>query len=56
MRSLARSPATCVSTSLYDFTICTALGLAKKTLNKYYEQMDDSELYRIAMGESSCLR
>ncbi len=38
-------------TSKYDFAIWTALGLARKTLNKYYEQTDNSEIYRIAMGE-----
>jgi hypothetical protein len=28
-----------------------ALSLAKKTLNKYYNKTDDSEVYRIAMSE-----
>lgn len=31
--------------------ICTAVGLAKQTLNRYYELTDHSEVYRIAMGE-----
>ncbi|KAL1936981.1 hypothetical protein VTO73DRAFT_2438 [Trametes versicolor] len=33
----------------YDFAIRTAMGLAKKTLNKYYELTDASKAYRIAM-------
>ena len=28
-----------------------ALSLAKKTLNKYYNKTDDSEVYRIAMSK-----
>ncbi|KAF8812982.1 hypothetical protein BYT27DRAFT_7056681, partial [Phlegmacium glaucopus] len=36
-----------------DTSICpalrSALGLAKKTLNRYYSRTDDSEAYRIAM-------
>lgn len=31
--------------------ICAALGLAKKTLNRYYSRTDDSEAYRIAMSK-----
>ncbi|KAJ3965087.1 hypothetical protein EV361DRAFT_811267 [Lentinula raphanica] len=30
-----------------------ALGIGKKTLNKYYSLTDDSDLYRMAMGASS---
>ena len=30
--------------------ICSALGLAKKTLNHYYSRTDDSEAYQIAMS------
>ncbi|KIL65170.1 hypothetical protein M378DRAFT_77314 [Amanita muscaria Koide BX008] len=33
-----------------DPAIRAALGLAKKTLNRYYTLTDSSELYRIAMG------
>ncbi|KAF8990136.1 hypothetical protein BDQ17DRAFT_1256165, partial [Cyathus striatus] len=33
--------------------ICTASGLAKKTLNRYYSQTDESEAYRIAMSNHS---
>jgi hypothetical protein len=28
-----------------------ALSLAKKTLNKYYNKTDDSEVYRVAMSK-----
>jgi hypothetical protein len=31
-------------------SIRVAAGLAKKTLNRYYELTDSSEVYRIAMG------
>ncbi|KIM56219.1 hypothetical protein SCLCIDRAFT_37143, partial [Scleroderma citrinum Foug A] len=33
----------------FDLAICVAVGLAKKTLNKYYECTDLSKLYRITM-------
>lgn len=33
-------------------SIRSALGLAKKTLNRYYTRTDESEVYRIAMSES----
>jgi hypothetical protein len=33
-------------------SIRAALGVAKKTLNKYYDKTDHSEVYRIAMTES----
>ncbi|EIW63678.1 uncharacterized protein TRAVEDRAFT_95943, partial [Trametes versicolor FP-101664 SS1] len=38
-----------LQTAKYDFAIRTAMGLAKKTLNKYYELTDASKAYRIAM-------
>ena len=31
--------------------ICATVGLAKKTLNCYYQLTDSSEVYRIAMGK-----
>ena len=31
-------------------SIRAALGIAKKTLNRYYNATDQSEVYRIAMG------
>jgi hypothetical protein len=34
----------------FEPSICTALGISKKTLNKYYNATDQSEVYRIAMG------
>ncbi len=40
-------------TAKYDFAIQTAIGLAKRTLNKYYELTDLSEAYQIAMSEYS---
>ena len=36
--------------SKYDASIRASLGLAKKTLNRYYNMTDWSEVYRIAMG------
>jgi hypothetical protein len=35
----------------YEPSIRAALGIAKKTLNRYYDKTDSSEVYRIAMGE-----
>ena len=37
--------------NMLDPAICATVGLAKKTLNKYYECTDASKLYRIAMGK-----
>jgi hypothetical protein len=34
----------------YDPAIRAAVAIRKKTLNRYYDQTDHSELYRIAMG------
>jgi len=34
----------------YDPAIRAALTMAKKTLNRYYDCTDHSEVYRIAMG------
>ena len=31
-------------------SIRAALSIAKKTLNRYYDKTDDSEVYRIAMS------
>jgi hypothetical protein len=33
-------------------SIRAALGIAKKTLNRYYNAADQSEVYHIAMGMS----
>ncbi len=40
-------------TAEYDYAIRTAMGIAKRTLNKYYELTDSAEAYRIAMGTYS---
>jgi hypothetical protein len=37
----------------YTPSICLALGIAKKTLNHYYELTDGSDMYHIAMGKSN---
>ena len=34
-----------------SLAIRSALGLAKRTLNRYYARTDDSEAYRIAMSK-----
>ena len=36
----------------FEPSIHAALGIAKKTLNRYYNATDQSEVYRIAMGKS----
>jgi hypothetical protein len=38
-------------TQHFEPAIRAALGLAKKTLNHYYNLTDDAEVYRIAMGK-----
>jgi len=35
----------------YSEAIRAALALGKKTLNRYYDKTDHSEVYRIAMGK-----
>ena len=37
----------------YSPAIQAALAIGKKTLNRYYDRTDQSELYHIAMGTSS---
>lgn len=37
--------------SKYSTSIKSAINLGKKTLNRYYDKTDHSEIYRIAMGE-----
>ena len=34
----------------YPLAIKAALATAKKTLNRYYDKTDHSEMFRIAMG------
>lgn len=36
---------------LYADSIKSAIALGKRTLNRYYDMTDHSEIYRIAMGE-----
>ena len=35
----------------YSRSIRAALAIGKKTLNRYYNKTDHSEVYRIAMGK-----
>jgi hypothetical protein len=46
--------ATDAMNSSYEPAIWASLGVAKATLNCYYNMTDHSEVYRIAMGESTC--
>ena len=39
----------------YSKAIRAALTLGKQTLNRYYDKMDHSDVYRIAMGKSLCV-
>jgi hypothetical protein len=39
-----------LTAAAYDASIRASLGLAKKTLNWYYNMTDWSEVYHIAMG------
>ena len=39
----------------FDPAICAAVGLAKKTFDKYYSLTDAPKVYRIAMGENAPL-
>lgn len=41
--------------SAFDLSIHAALGIAKKTLNRYYNATDQLEVYRIAMGMCTLL-
>jgi hypothetical protein len=36
----------------YDASIRAAISIGKKTLNRYYDRTDHSELYRIAMRKT----
>jgi hypothetical protein len=42
--------ATATRTTGYSASIRAALAIGKKTLNRYYNKTDYSEVYRIAMG------
>jgi len=42
--------ATAATNRRYPLAIQAALAIGKKTLNRYYDRTDQSEIYRIAMG------
>jgi hypothetical protein len=42
--------ATAASSDQYCVAIKAALAIGKKTLNRYYDKTDHSEVFRIAMG------
>jgi hypothetical protein len=42
--------ATAARNTKYSPSIRAALALGKRTLNRYYNKTDHSEVYRIAMG------
>lgn len=46
--------ATSTQNANYSVSIRAALAIGKRTLNRYYNKTDHSEVYRIAMGKS-CL-
>jgi hypothetical protein len=43
--------ATSAESANYTVAIRSALAIGKRTLNKYYNKTDQSEIYRIAMGK-----
>lgn len=45
--------ATAALNAEYPMAIKAALAIGKKTLNRYYNQTDYSDNFRIAMGKSS---
>ena len=51
MDHLNKHLVTTASSQKFDPTIRAAIMIGKKTLNRYYNWMDHSELYRIAMGK-----
>lgn len=42
--------ATAAENPEYSVALRSALAIGKRTLNKYYNKTDHSEIYRIAMG------
>lgn len=44
--------ATATQDTKYSVSIRAALAIGKRTLNRYYNKTDHSEVYRIAMGKS----
>ncbi len=45
--------ATAALNSAYPLAIKAALAVGKRTLNRYYDKTDHSEVFRIAMGKFS---
>jgi hypothetical protein len=45
--------ATAATDDNYPLAIKAALAIGKKTLNRYYDKTDQSEVFRIAMGTNS---
>ena len=43
--------ATATQDTKYSVSIRAALAIGKRTLNRYYNKTDHSEVYRIAMGK-----
>jgi hypothetical protein len=43
--------ATATQNTKYPVSIRAALALGKRTLNRYYNKTDQSEVFRIAMGK-----
>ena len=46
--------ATSAENMRYSAAIRNALAIGKRTLNRYYNKTDHSEIYRIAMGTFLC--
>lgn len=44
--------ATAATDNKYSLAIKAALAIGKKTLNRYYDKTDHSEVFRIAMGRN----
>jgi hypothetical protein len=40
---------------VYSAAVRTSLNMAKRTLNRYYELTDSSDVYRITMGKSRAI-
>ena len=51
MDHLDKHLATGLTGADYSLSICSAIRVGIKTLNKYYSKTDQSELYRISMGK-----
>ena len=44
--------ATAATNDKYPLAIKAALSIGKKTLNRYYDKTDHSEVFRITMGKN----